>query len=136
MKLNNHGWGLREMLVFSAIIFLFVILAFILINNLYKELPDLTESPETYNQSTSVVKNESNDNSYELIERKLSNAAKRFIAITKEDRKIILSDDLLMGKYITESSLKTSDDICSGYVDINNGYKAYILCNKYETEGY
>ena len=38
MKLTNHGWGLREMIFLSAVIFFFVIIAAVMVNNLYSDL--------------------------------------------------------------------------------------------------
>ncbi len=38
MKLNNHGWGLAEMLFFCAIILIALLVAAFLIYSFYKQL--------------------------------------------------------------------------------------------------
>ena len=118
---NNHGWGLKEMLFFSAIIFFFVILAFVLINNLYQGLTGESAINQTY--------------SYTSIEQNLSNAAKKY-ARSKNTSNLIISEDLMDAKYLKESEMKTKDDVCAGYVLVEENYKAYITCNNYETMGY
>ena len=62
--MNNHGWGLRDMIIFSSIIVIALALVYMLINNLYKEL----EGP-------------SNTQSYSTIEKNLANAAKKYFSI-------------------------------------------------------
>ena len=45
-------------------------------------------------------------------------------------------DELIENKYLTSSKLKTSNDVCEGYVMITDDYEVFIHCNNYETEGY
>ena len=120
MKLNNHGWGLKEMLFFSAILLFFVLFVSVLINSLYSQL-DLSNNGSTYKD----------------IENNLKIAARRYIKNhADDDSEILTSDELIENKYLTSSKLKTSNDTCEGYVMITDDYEVFIHCNNYETEGY
>lgn len=118
--MNNHGWGLRDMIIFSSIIVIALALVYMLINNLYKEL----EGP-------------SNTPSYSTIEKNLANAAKKYFSIrANENVDIVVSEELIEEKLISEKSLTLDKDVCTGYVTKKGGLKAYITCDNYETEGY
>ena len=123
---NNHGWGLKEMLFFSAIILFFVILAVVLINNMYEGLT--SDAPS----ETTKVK----EKSYQDIEQILRNAAKKYIIKTKDTSNLIISDELLSDQYITIEDLSIKGDTCSGYVIKDENYATYITCDNYETQGY
>lgn len=125
MNLSNHGWGLREMIFLSAIIFVFVIVAAVMVNNLYSEL-DLNQESSPSNAYT-----------YEQIESNLSAAAQRYYKTHSDDvSTIVISEDLVKLDYLRSFQLQTKDDSCEGYVVIADGFKAYITCSNYETEGY
>lgn len=129
MRLTNHGWGLREMIFLSAVIFFFVIVAAVMVNNLYSEL-DLSQ--DTGSSSTS-----SNGYTYSEIEQNLSSAARRYYRTHSDDAStIVISEDLVELGYLRSSQLQTPDDVCEGYAVIADDFKAYITCSYYETEGY
>ncbi len=131
MKLNNHGWGLKEMLFFSAILLFFVLLVSVLINSLYSQLDLSNNGSSTSSSSTS------SGYTYKDIENNLKFAAQRYIKNhADDDSEILTSDELLESKYIMSSKLKTSNDTCEGYVMITDDYETFIHCNNYETEGY
>ena len=118
--MNNHGWGLRDMIIFSSIIIIALALVYMLIINLYKELEGPQESP-----------------SYTSIEKSLVNAAKKYFSIRiHSDSNMVVSDELIDEKLITEKSLTLNGDVCTGYVLKEDTLKAFISCDKYETEGY
>ena len=123
---NNHGWGLKEMLFFSAIIFFFMILAVVLINNMYQGLTG--ESPTS--------KASTRNYSYTDIEKNLKNAAKKYVTKTKDTSDLIISDELIAEKYLSEKEMQTENDECSGYVLVDENYEPFITCNDYETQGY
>jgi len=131
MKLNNHGWGLKEMLFLSAILFFFVILVSVLISNLYKGLDRTTIiSPDETSSQTKEY-------TYSQIESNLKQAAQRYYQKNKEEiGDIIISSELIENGYITKSKLKTKDDDCEGYVIIGDDFATFITCDQYETEGY
>ena len=125
---NNQGWGLREMLFFSGILLLAVIIVAILVNTLYNDL------------SSSLPNNDSDKNAstYEQVEENLANAAKRYYrAHQKEAGDLIVSEDLIAENYITVQKLTVNSDICDGYVLVEDDiFTPYITCTNYETEGY
>lgn len=123
--MNNQGWGLREMIILSAIILFFVILESILISNLYSKL----EMPETNKPSSSLT--------YTQIEENLKQASKQYYKKYKTDiGNIILSEDLIKSGYLKKNKLSTSNDTCEGYVIIDEDFMPFITCANYETEGY
>lgn len=77
--------------------------------------------------------------SYKQVEKNLQEAAKKYFE-QNEEIDIISSEDLLLEEYITEEKLtpKAQTSPCSGYVNKRNKttLEAFILCEKYETEGY
>lgn len=127
-KLNKEGWGLREMLVLSGILILFLIIAIYLIYSLYSEFD--REATVGY---------------YYELEEKLENQASVYLNDYYPDP--LTSDNLT----ITRGVLRTynldvdlvdkNDKACSGYVIANKTHgqtnvNAYIKCEHYETEGY
>ena len=132
MKLNNHGWGLKEMLFFSAILLFFVLLVSVLINSLYSQL-DLSNNGSSSTPSSST----NNGYTYKDIETNLKIAARRYIKNhADDDSEILTSDELIENKYLTSRQLKTGNKTTEGYVKITDEYEAFIHCNNYETEGY
>ena len=128
MRLTNHGWGLREMIFLSAVIFFAVIVAAVMINNLYSQL-DLSQDSSNSSSST--------DYTYQQIESNLSAAAKRYYKTHTDDAStIVISEDLVELGYLKSSQLQTKNDACEGYAVIADDFKAYITCSNYETEGY
>ena len=123
---NNHGWGLKEMLFFSAIIFFFMILAVVLINNMYQGLTSELPSSKTAEKKYT----------YKDIEMNLKSAAKKYVIKTKDTSNLIISDELISENYLTQKQMQTDDDECSGYVLVEENYQPYITCNHYETQGY
>lgn len=124
MTLNNHGWGLREMLFICAGILFCVLFVAVMINNLYDGLTE-TQKPDTAPKT------------YVDVEDKLEEAARVFHRRHEEYGNLIISEDLLDEGYITEEDLTVNGDFCSGYILIeNNTFSSYISCNNYETEGY
>ena len=131
MKLTNHGWGLREMIFLSAVILFFVIVAAIMVSNLYS---DLNLSSDNNSGSNS---NSSSEYTYTEIEQHLSDAARRYYRTHSDDGSaIVISEDLVELNYLRSSQLETDNDTCEGYAVIADDFKAYITCSYYETEGY
>ena len=128
MPKNNQGWGLREMLFFSGILLLAVIVVAILVNTLYNDLSSsLPNSDDNKTGST-----------YEQVEENLVNAAKRYYRAHKDEAgDLIVSEDLIAEGYITVQKLTVNNDICDGYVLVDDEvFTPYITCTNYETEGY
>lgn len=131
MKLTNHGWGLREMIFLSVVILFFVIVAAIMVSNLYSDL-NLSQDNNSGTNSDS-----SGGYTYSEIEQHLSDAARRYYRTHSDDGStIVISEDLVELNYLRSSQLETDNDTCEGYAVIADDFKAYITCSYYETEGY
>lgn len=126
--LNKHGWGLREMLLLSGILLLFLVIAIYYIYTLYQDL-DL----------------EVTSNYYHDLENDLENNAKVYLSDYYDG---ILNSD---GITITRSILRTygldvnlvdnDNNVCSGYVVASKSHgeeniEAFISCPNYTTDGY
>ena len=126
MKLNNHGWGFREMIYLSCGLLIALGISIYYISRLYGSL-----------------ENSMNQNQYFELETKLENAAVSYIY----DRNLEIN-----GYYkVSYSTLKeegfinelkdNAGNVCGGYVVVSNlgdnlNYKGYISCNDYVTDGY
>ena len=128
MKLNKKGWGLREMLVLSGILILFLCVAIYFIVVFYNSFEkDITHKY------------------YETLETNLEQQASVYLHDyydeTLTSDKITITRSVLRS-YDLDIPLKDkNDNACSGYVVANKSMgktniDAYIKCNKYETKGY
>lgn len=135
MKLNNHGWGFREMLFLSAIILFFVILATVLIVQFYHQMGNVFQNADT---SSSTSTTTSSTYTYTDIEATLKTAAERYYKKNGSTTgNVITTQDLIDGGYLKESKLSTKDDNCDGYVQVDGStLTPYIICDNYMTEGY
>lgn len=122
--LNKHGWGLKEMLILSGILILFLFVAIFYIFTLYNELDK-----------------EISSNYYSSLEHDLEASAEIYLndyfdgVLT--DEKITISRNVLR-LYDLDVTLKDKNgNLCSGYVVANkDAIKGYISCDEYTTEGY
>ena len=126
--LNKHGWSLREMLILSGILIVFLFIAVYYIFTMYRDL-DL----------------EIGNNHYSNLEEKL------------EENAIVYLEDYYEGDLnseglkITRGMLRSCDldvelrdkdgHVCAGYVVARRTHgeddiKAYISCPDYTTEGF
>lgn len=126
--LNKHGWSLREMLILSGILIVFLFIAVYYIFTMYRDL-DL----------------EIGNNHYSNLEEKL------------EENAIVYLEDYYEGDLnseglkITRGMLRSCDldvelrdkdgHVCAGYVMARRTHgeddiKAYISCSDYTTEGF
>ncbi len=124
MILNKRGWGLREMLIWSGILLVFLIIAIYYIYNLY-----------------SSIDQELLTNTYTNLENNLERQADIYLEnyydgeLTDDNMTITKS---VLKSYDLDISLKDDDgNLCSGYVMANkNEVKGYISCRDYTTDGY
>lgn len=136
MKLNNHGWGLNEMLIYCGILLFFLMVAIFFIVQLSNSLGD------TFKSSVS------GDITYSMVEENIKSATSSYIEkYYKEDigtGTITVSvDNLLKYDMLSESSIKPTDEknACKGYALVkkeNNELiiDSYIKCDNYETDNY
>lgn len=136
MKLNNHGWGLNQMLILCAVLLFFLMVAVFFIIQLSNSLGDVLRD--------SVV----GSVSYATVEENVEIAAKDYMnTYYKEEigtgTITVTVDNLLKYEMITESNLKPSEETnaCTGYALVkkeNNELviDSYIKCSNYETNNY
>ena len=126
--LNKQGWGLKEMILLSGILVIFLIIAIYYVVSLYRGIgEDVTNS------------------SYYELEKRLENQAKIYLSdyyganLTSD--KVIISRGILRSYNLDVSLVDSFGNACSGYVV---AYKTmgivnvdgYIKCNNYQTIGY
>ncbi len=143
--MNNRGWGLNVMLVFTGILLLALIIVIVEIQNNFKKLEANYE--ENSSQTEESIK--PTYTTYEDIEFALIKSAGSYV------RKYY-SEDFLEGDYITVPlsvlqkekfigpiyDIKDETTACTGYVGFIKqegiiDYEPYIKCGKnYTTKGY
>ena len=128
MHLNKHGWGLREMLVLSGILILFLIVAIYYIYSLYNGISEEVSLSHYYG-----------------LEDKLENQAIIYINDYYDSNLtsdyITISRSVLRAYDLDISLFDNYGDACSGYVVANKSKgiintQGYIKCKNYMTEGY
>lgn len=126
--LNKNGWGLREMLVLSGVLILFLIIAIYYIYTLYQELG--IEMTSSY---------------YYGLESDLENSAEVYLQDyydgTLDSDGLTITRSVLRSYDLDVSLVDANGNACSGYVIAKktrgeNSIDAYISCPNYTTEGY
>jgi hypothetical protein len=164
MRLNNKGWGTKELIISAAIIFLLLLIISYYVHRLY-EVMDFEESKanDTYyveSSNTQASKNKTKEENiqsnyseinnidysyYKDYENKMTSAAISYMhdydKFLDEDYLLVNMIDLVDLNYISLLHDKYDDSICEGYVtikDSNGAYDAssFIKCSNYTTEGY
>ena len=158
MKLDNRGWGLREMLIYSSILLIFLLIAAFRISALYDDVKNnSTHSDSSSSQSSLNNNSDNNDDKensnvkdkYDLqyyydYEDDMVEATQEYLHLydvlitsdTKLDIATLIDLDLLDKLYDKGSTAR-----CEGYVLItieNSRYaiKPYLACLDYITKGY
>lgn len=120
MKLNNKGWGYRQMLLMTCILLVFLMIAAYNIYALYNDL-----------DAKDAV-------TYVNLENKLQIAASKYVGDKNlESSNLIISlTDLKNEEYITVFN-DDSNRVCNGYVVYENyKYSPYISCPDYISNNY
>lgn len=141
---NNHGWGLAQMLILSAVILIFLCICIFFIFKLYSSLgkkpvivdPVLDHSSTTYSTYTS----------YSDMEQKLEEAGKKYgenhYANGIGTDTVMINIRTLESEGLADKVLDIKDgNICEGYVTLKSntlGFntKAYVSCSYYKSSGY
>lgn len=158
MKLNNKGWGFRDMLVYSGILLFFFILATIYISTLYNNIN--SDISNNVSDSNTIVKDEVNDEvdneiidkeveiDYSYYHNKEMEIEKAVYTYLLNNNIIIVSniinislDDLINQGYIDPINDYVTNEKCTGYVNVigegtDYDIREYIKCSNYTTEGY
>ena len=156
MRLGNHGWGVRDMIIYTCILLLFLLVAVYSVNSLYKNI-DLSNKQNNQVSSPNDSENDAVDTGveeekimvdytyYEAIEKRLRNATFNYLEenpyTNEEDILKVTLDMLIQRDYIDVIYDQTGENVCSAYSnvynDANDNYvvKSYINCSNYRTEG-
>lgn len=120
MKLNNNGWGYRQMLLMSGILLIFLLVAAYNVYSLYNDMD--VKSASTYVN----------------LELKLQMVAADYI----NDKNLNNSNVIVTLKELKEAGyIKTFNDddsnACNGYVEYQDyDYVSYIRCRDYTSSNY
>ncbi len=153
MHLNNHGWGMRDMIIWTCILILFLLLATYLIMALYDNISISTNEEQNTQVETPVEKEEEPESPisydyeyYKSAEFELHMATLNYLNDTKPDLSTGLTkitiDTLVEKGYTKEIYDETGEKTCSAYSSVyQDGDGDYIVtsrlnCGNYTTEGY
>ena len=150
MKLNNNGWGYRDMVIYTCIILLALFFVAMSINSFYDNLVEDINSDRN-NQNKNVVEenkpnsNEVDKNYYLLQESKLKDATLNYVnkySYDLDQNIMSVSMETLVSLGFMEQIYdQTGTNKCSGYSNVyiyenDYGIVPYISCNNYVTLGY
>ena len=115
--MNNNGFGLKEMIIFSCALFICLIFTAISIVHFYKDL----------DQSQASLH-------YSALENELLEVGKQYI---KKNKKTKVTSKVLIEEEYIEQLKDENGENCTGYVRYSFGdYYSYIKCSEYKTENY
>lgn len=154
MKLNNNGWGYRDMIIYSSIIIIALLFVAVSISSFYDRL-DMPERPD-YNPSADVSSNEDKDdkpnnisvdeNYYLNLEANVKSATLDYLNTysydLSEEILNISVDTLVSFDFIEPLHDQSGTSTCSGYSNVyvtaQGVYeiKSFISCSDYVTNGY
>ena len=117
MKLDNRGWGTKEMIIMSSILFFLLLVVTVLIYSFYH---NMDMRPFVYSE----------------LEANLRSSAVRYANDNNVLVGQVTSDELEEEGYLTGLYDKKNRK-CNGYVVIDSGtYNTYIKCRDYTTSNY
>ncbi len=147
--LNNHGWGMRDMLIYSCVILIFLLIATYYVKSLYRGLSmdDNVVTEEVYEEEVDTKPTKEID--YELYrnyEERMNKAAINYVTRYYGNLNTGIASvelwDLTNGGYIETLYDQVDNSKCLGYANVwdteDGELKAssYIKCPSYTTEGY
>lgn len=128
MLKNKHGWGLKEMLILSGILMLFLVIAIYYIYTLYQSL-DMEVASNNYTELEEKLEYNANIYLKDYYDKNLDSTG---VTITRS----------LLRTYDLDVDLEDNKGrACSGYVIAKKSHgeeqiDAYISCPDYTTDGY
>ena len=147
--LNNHGWGMREMLIWSCVILVFLLIATYYVKSLYRGLSmdDRVVTKEVYEEEDDTKPTEEIDfDKYRRYEERMNSAAinyvKRYYNTLDTGIASVELWDLTNGGYIEVLYDQVDHSRCLGYTNVWDNEEgelkasSYIKCPSYTTEGY
>lgn len=150
MKLNNNGWGYRDMVIYTCIILLALFFVAISISSFYDNLVEDINSDRNSQNNNVVEENKPNPNEvdkdyYLLQESKLKDATLNYVnkySYDLDQNIMSVSMETLVSLGFMEQIYdQTGTNKCSGYSNVyiyenDYGIVPYISCNNYVTLGY
>lgn len=152
MKLNNNGWGYRDMVIYTCIILFALIFVAISISAFYDNLvEDIASDRNNQNVSSSVVEEEKPnpnvvDNDYYITQENiLKNATLNYMNTysygLSQNIMSVSMDTLVSLGFMSQIYDQTGTNKCSGYSNVylyEADYEVvpYINCSNYVTLGY
>lgn len=135
--LNQHGWSIKEMVLFCSILLVFFLIAIFNIMRLYHNFSEANNGNRNSNHSVT----ETSHYSYEDIENQVLEAGLDYYNEFYDKEKNV---KITVHKMKKQGMLNGDDLIpidetkeCSGYVLFEDGEPSvYIKCQKYITNGY
>ena len=118
MKINNKGWGLREMVIMSSILLILLLIVTYYIYVFYNRL-DTKEASQ-----------------YFALETRLKRAAIQYTKLSGSKSGVVSYNALNQAGYIDDFT-DFNDDACNGYVIYDDDkYESYIKCKNFTSENY
>lgn len=148
MKLNNHGWGFREMIFYMTILVIFLFIAVFLVIRMYRQMDQKNYDISDYFPEGEVTPNTKKEILlYSDLELELKNGAVTYLKNYYEEEltneNVLITLTMLKAKGIIASLKDIKDKSnCNGYVlasmnkDLTVSYHPYIKCTNYTTIGY
>lgn len=158
MKLNNNGFGLRDMIIYTSVLLLFLLFAVYSIDSLHKTIEEdhleynekhqeLIEKAKEENKKEEETEKKTVDYNYysnleDLFKRATMNYINDYNFDLTVDIEKVSSDTLIGLGYISGFKDQFGNETCTGYSNVyqdeNFEYviKSYISCSNYMTEGY
>lgn len=156
MKLNNYGFGMKEMVILMTILLVFLLLAAYNVNRLYASI-ETTEKER--NDTVNVIKKEPekepekpviqekvNEEYYHQLETKFNDAISKYIKDYSYDMSkqiLTISSDTLINLGYIDLVDQFGNKTCDGYGNVfydkeQEDYviKSYIRCSNYTSKGY
>ena len=153
MKLNNHGWGMRTMIIYVCILLIFLLISNSMISTMYE---DLEAELNTTKNDDSQVKDEEeviiSDEPkidyvfYSNYEKRMEEATRTYLnnvdIYLNTCIYMVTLEDLVAYGYIETLYDQVDGSTCIGYSNITDNefgeyeIDSYVRCNNYVTEGY
>ena len=158
MKLNNNGWGYRDMIIYTSIILIALVIVAFSISSFYDDLSESLNN-NTYKPNNNVSSSENNNsnnqssgstttntNYYVWLESELESATLDYLNtysydLTDNIMNVSL-DTLVSFNFIEPLYDQSGNNLCSGYSNVfitTDGLyeiKPFISCSNYVTDGY
>lgn len=160
MKLNNHGWGMREMIIYTCIMILLLLFVASSISSFYSSMEaSQAEKEKRYKESLKNQENKKKEEQeeknpiievdydyYENLENKIKTATYDYMndnAYNLDNQILNVTLDTLVNlNYLEKFYDQTGANACTGYSNVyedeSGAYviNSYISCSNYTTDGY